>query len=156
MTQEQPKLHLYKVSPSTSEGGVEPDFIGPARCGGMITKLSSLTRFGIPAMGAFELPFDSKLSSLTRFGIRVPLSCHLTVVIPSLQYGLVAQCVEAYFVLNSRSFVLNHSQNKKLKIKLIKLKLQVRQILSKEVQRADVDSSFQHPHIKSECVLRYC
>ena len=42
-TQEKPKLHLYKVSPSTSEGGVEPDFIGPARCGGMITKLSNFT-----------------------------------------------------------------------------------------------------------------
>ena len=69
MTQEKPKLHLYKVSPSTSKGGVEPDFIGPAHCSGMITKLSNLTRFGIPAMGAFELSFDSKLSSLTRFGI---------------------------------------------------------------------------------------
>ena len=42
MTQEQPTLHLYKVSPSMSVGGVEPDFIGPDRCGGIIPSFAFL------------------------------------------------------------------------------------------------------------------
>ena len=33
---------------------------------------------------------------------------------------------------------------------------QVRQLLSKEVKRADVNSSFQHSHIKTVCVSRKC
>ena len=33
---------------------------------------------------------------------------------------------------------------------------QVHQLLSKEVQRADVNSSFQHSHIKIVCVSRKC
>lgn len=33
---------------------------------------------------------------------------------------------------------------------------QVRQLLSKEVERADVKSSFQHSHIKTMCVSRKC
>ena len=55
MTQEKPKSYLYKVSPSTSKGGVKLDLIRPARCGGMITKLSNFTLFGTPVMGFLEL-----------------------------------------------------------------------------------------------------
>ena len=37
----------------------------------------------------------------------------LVLVITSLRYGLVAQCVEAFFVLDPRDFVLDHCQDKK-------------------------------------------